>query len=638
MGAGASTATASASADALFGKIDTNHDGLIDLAEAIQAAKNEGARFSKAWPEAKIKSVLETHSKGGKLVIGREEWGRALAELRGSNDDQSENRKMVAAQKVEAAKAKAKVVARKAAIVVSAPTRAMKAVASKDQQAPKQAAGPAGAKTFVATKAWIAEAIETLNELRSCHGASPIEWSEEEFVVARKIAEKYASTNELEELCGPTPPGCIPRCMPGMLAGMRGQFVVGGKAKSGEDMHWGVKHGLRFLYSTGTIGPVLTANSVGVAFSADGSALVLHYRYTGSPSAKQAGHDAGARRAIAKLEKKLREKGDCFYGVACPANSGQMRAVWQNLLAAGGDEVKRAHAATEKLAKVDVKKAGADVKKACASGDAARVAEAQRRGAGAVEPNKASQMVVAGRQLLGEYPLTSADSANGCVTRGKGLSWERGGCFLDGVYGNPFEEHPEEGGVLRTPSFNDGEGVFAKDNFACSFDFRPVGPGPKYTYTSDSRAHWMVGYVGPQGSNAGKSYGIWGQFVALMLKQNYDGKWQLNVTKKNNIEKPVLMLSIPVLADDTWHTLAIAITPGHICVQIDGRLFDVPVENDADFTDWVRPDRPPPDTHFSWINTQRGGAFHGAIRNVRIYGPAAASAKPKAAKAPAARR
>ncbi len=272
-----------------------------------------------------------------------------MRNVHGTNDARAaeveELRKAAAEQRKARAKAKAAADKQKAEKQkVGTERRAQKADALKEKAAdrPSGDARPwlegsaSGSKRatqagVVATRAWIDEVLETMNDLRACHGAKPIEWDESFFDEAKKEAEEYAIT---EEPKGRGPSGH-------MFSYHKGTFQLGGLASSWfpndeeevkrKKQSWSVKHAIRWWYSHGQMW--LQANRVGVALSKNGSTIVASYGdWRDAP--KQAGCDGGARRAIAKLEKKMEASGEVFYGMTCPMTGQRARQAWENLLEA----------------------------------------------------------------------------------------------------------------------------------------------------------------------------------------------------------------------------------------------------------------------------------------------------------------
>ena len=207
----------------------------------------------------------------------------------------------------------------------------------------KEAARTTAPPGVVPTKAWIAECLETFNELRACHGTpQPLQWSNECFVKAKKMAKEMAATGNVTR----EPGAWICESYDCLV----GQFALGGQAgRTAGSETWSAVHAIRLAFATAKALGFFKASYAGVALSECGRVICFDYagpwlgggprgfiNSNGPITGNNPGCDRSSKQAIAKLEAKLKASRTTFYDVGCAPSQMHMKDIWDILVSKKG--------------------------------------------------------------------------------------------------------------------------------------------------------------------------------------------------------------------------------------------------------------------------------------------------------------
>ena len=247
-----------------------------------------------------------------------------------------------------------------ARLAEEATKRAARKVAAQASSAAATASSPAGDKGNVPcggvltsnepkllqagaapTREWIAEVLAAHNELRACHGVTPIKWSEECFLKARAELKDFEGLT-VAQRAQPRRigPGGFDTSMSGVaqgLLGCSGPMIYDSMPthRLGGDgcQWWSAKHRIRYFYSYGGATgwhSMLYCSHVGAALSDCGRGFHLFYMGPFACKPTKAGEDTQSRRAIVALERKLASSSEQFH-CGCPMSAMVMIKAWNKL-------------------------------------------------------------------------------------------------------------------------------------------------------------------------------------------------------------------------------------------------------------------------------------------------------------------
>lgn len=300
-----------------------------DELRKVVAAQRREAGKAKAAAEKQAAAKQAAVKKAA--AERRSEKAHAASERAADRPTADARPRMVAAARFDGAAAAGKCQRASAATAGQADKAAadVQAAVGSVASAEAKAALPAGA---VPTREWIAEVLAAHDELRACHGVhTPIAWSGECFGKARKLLKEYDPSDPKPGYGGFDYSMSDYRgCEGPMMYGRVPMYKLGGDGR----YWWSAKHAVRFFWAYGgSTGwqHMLRCSHVGAAISDCGRGFQLYYRGPFACKPTKAGEDMLSRRAIVALERKLAAGGERFDDVGCPSNAAIMERAWERL-------------------------------------------------------------------------------------------------------------------------------------------------------------------------------------------------------------------------------------------------------------------------------------------------------------------